>query len=623
MNYYEAAKIRKKGFADLMTDKLTSGQGVFSSARSALSDRSKARSLGLKEKFDPLNIAKVLTGGSNLAPAMLGKLLGRKPSDIKYFSGKKEYTPRRESSYFNNYTPSSMSTGGSRKATRVLQKMLSFMEKSRVDDMQEQDTLDSFNELNENMREDRHKEVLNVFIEATKVRRKAIKHMAKEAKKRQAQEKAETKTGAPSAPSAPTKPTKTAPPAQTAPKPGTQAKDAADAASAAKKAKDAADAASAAKKAKDAADAAKKAKEAKDAADAASAAKKAKDAADAASAAKKAKDAADAAKKAKDAADAKRIKDAADAKKAADTAKKQEPIPTAQPSATKIITGAATVTAVLTGREALATNISKYESGEKGYNAYNRGDFWLAKRDEGKYLQKNDIDFSKMTITDYLKRTNKKLNAGGLLDASDPNVLFAVGKYQIIPGTMKVMAEKLGLNPDKTYLTPEIQDMLFAKGLTTKGNGGRFAVDDYISGKQGATRDAAILALAMEFASVGVPYDIKAKSLFKNTLPKVDLKKGETFYKAPGGFNKAHNSPEEVGAALDADRASKAKLQTNDTTVGSSLNDSSMKNADMKKDMSQGSSGGSTVIVQNNNTTQAKTNIQRTAPQEQLNPTMR
>jgi hypothetical protein len=57
--------------------------------------------------------------------------------------------------------------------------------------------------------------------------------------------------------------------------------------------------------------------------------------------------------------------------------------------------------------------------------------------------------------------------------------------------------------------------------------------------------------------------------------------------------------------------------------TGNKLNETSQQNADMKKDMSQGSSGGSTVIVQNNNTTQAKTNIHRTAPQEQLNPTMR
>ena len=193
-----------------------------------------------------------------------------------------------------------------------------------------------------------------------------------------------------------------------------------------------------------------------------------------------------------------------------------------------------------------------------------------------------------MTISDYLKRTNKNLKAGGLLDPSDPNVLFAVGKYQLIPGTMKVMAEKLKLDPDKTYLTPEIQDMLFAKGLTTKGGGGRFAVDDYINGKEGATRDAAILALAMEFASVGVPYDIKAKSLFKNTLPHVDLKKGETFYKKPGGFNAAHNPPEAVGDALDYDRAQKLNKSSTTQSIpanntGVTINNSSVVNKDMKK----------------------------------------
>lgn len=213
MNYYEAAKIRKKGFADLMTDKLTSGQGVFSSARSALSDKMKARSKGFKETFDPLNIAKTLTGGSNLAPAMLGRLLGRKSTDIKYFAGKKEYTPRRESSYFNNYTPPSVSSGGSRKATRVLEKMLSFMEKSRTDDMQEQDTLDSFNELNEKMREDRHKEVVDVFIEATKAKRKAEKDMAREAKKRErAAKKKEAEAKKEPTPKA--EPKKEAPPAK-------------------------------------------------------------------------------------------------------------------------------------------------------------------------------------------------------------------------------------------------------------------------------------------------------------------------------------------------------------------------------------------------------------------------
>ncbi len=67
------------------------------------------------------------------------------------------------------------------------------MEKSREDDIKEQDTLDSFNEFNEYMKADNHKEVVNVFKEAIKNKRKAMKHMAKEAKKRQAQEKAQEK----------------------------------------------------------------------------------------------------------------------------------------------------------------------------------------------------------------------------------------------------------------------------------------------------------------------------------------------------------------------------------------------------------------------------------------------
>ena len=61
----------------------------------------------------------------------------------------------------------------------------------------------------------------------------------------------------------------------------------------------------------------------------------------------------------------------------------------------------------------------------------------------------------------------------------------------------------------------------------------------------------------------------------------------------------------------------------NSQNVGTQLTETSQQNTDMKKDMSQGSAGGSSVIIQNNNTSQAKTNIHRAAPQEQLNPTMR
>jgi outer membrane biosynthesis protein TonB len=204
MNYYDAARIRKKGFANLMTDRLTSGQGIVSSIRGSLSDRSKAKSMAMKEKFDPMNIAKFLTGGSNLAPAIIGRLMGRSKQDIGYFTGKKQYETRNRSNYFDQFNPSL--GGGSRKATAVLEKIVSFMEKSREEDVKEQETLDSYNEMNEYQKADNHKEVMNVFRDAIKKQRKAMKEMAKESKKREVAEKAEQKKKEAPAPTPATKP---------------------------------------------------------------------------------------------------------------------------------------------------------------------------------------------------------------------------------------------------------------------------------------------------------------------------------------------------------------------------------------------------------------------------------
>jgi len=86
MDYGKAKDIRKKGLAGLITDNLVEGQGIGSSFGSAISDRTKATITGIQESFDPLNIAKKLTGGSNLAPALLGRLTGRRQSTIEHFA---------------------------------------------------------------------------------------------------------------------------------------------------------------------------------------------------------------------------------------------------------------------------------------------------------------------------------------------------------------------------------------------------------------------------------------------------------------------------------------------------------------------------------------------------------
>jgi GH24 family phage-related lysozyme (muramidase) len=88
MDYQKAKDIRKQGLANLITENLVSGQGIGSSLGSALSDRTKATFTGIKESFDPMNVAKKLTGGSKLASALVGRMTGRSQDDMAYFTGK-------------------------------------------------------------------------------------------------------------------------------------------------------------------------------------------------------------------------------------------------------------------------------------------------------------------------------------------------------------------------------------------------------------------------------------------------------------------------------------------------------------------------------------------------------
>ena len=89
MDYSTAENIRKRGLSATLTDKLLSGAPIGHSIKSSIAERTKASIVGMKQKFDPLNIARVLTGGSKLGPAILGRLTGRSQEDMEFFSGKR------------------------------------------------------------------------------------------------------------------------------------------------------------------------------------------------------------------------------------------------------------------------------------------------------------------------------------------------------------------------------------------------------------------------------------------------------------------------------------------------------------------------------------------------------
>ena len=211
------------------------------------------------------------------------------------------------------------------------------------------------------------------------------------------------------------------------------------------------------------------------------------------------------------------------------------------------------------GDNPLAENIAMYESGKGGYNAYNRGTSGNATIGAVMGGSKGEVymdtmtgepmDFSKMTIEEFYKRSKMPF----------PNTIFTVGKYQVIPSTMREAVASIGLDPKTTFLDEGTQELIYNKWLV---GGKRINVQKYLAG-QSENINLAVLDLAMEFASVGVPYDIRAKSMFDGTLPTNNLKRGDSFYAGVGG-NVAHNHPDNVAAALNQQR------YKNNTPVASS-----------------------------------------------------
>lgn len=168
----------------------------------------------------------------------------------------------------------------------------------------------------------------------------------------------------------------------------------------------------------------------------------------------------------------------------------------------------------------LSDTIAKFES--KGdYNIYNQG--------AGHRYKVGRTDFSQMTLDDVLARQN--------LDKNDPNKLFAIGKYQIIPETLKEAKNKLGLKGDEMF-TPEMQDKIFTDYLMESK---RPQLANFI--KTGQNLEGAALSGAQEWASIGV------------------ASKGDKSYYAGDGINKAHlSSGEFKNSLMSAHEAYKANL---------------------------------------------------------------
>lgn len=165
LDYQRARRIRNTGFADLLSDQLAGDTTIRGAIGKTISLRTQAKIKGIKEKFDPLNIAKFLTGGSSLGPALLGKLTGRSEKDIQYFSGRMRPIRERGTASRIGREPG---TGMSEGVNEMLRKIYYLMQITRERDLQRSDTELNFAEEKKLEDEKRHKELLKVLSKLAK-----------------------------------------------------------------------------------------------------------------------------------------------------------------------------------------------------------------------------------------------------------------------------------------------------------------------------------------------------------------------------------------------------------------------------------------------------------------------
>ena len=159
--------------------------------------------------------------------------------------------------------------------------------------------------------------------------------------------------------------------------------------------------------------------------------------------------------------------------------------------------------------------------GEGTYNSLNRGTIngnIIGAEREG---SRNGKKISELTISEIR-------NYQSIKDPNNPERLFTVGKYQTRPSTFEQAVKGLELSDD-TVFSPDVQDQI---GIYLVGEK-RPRLGRFLEGNESVSVDTAMFDLALEFASMPVPFDIKKGTYADGTLPKVDLVAGDSFYKDP------------------------------------------------------------------------------------------
>jgi len=202
MDYQRAKDVRGKSFSSLLIDNIVGGGGVGSSLSKTVSEKTQANVKGIKQAFDPLQIAKTLTFGGNIAPALLGRAMGRSKGDIKFFTGR---TRKRRSAFALDNSASGV--GQINFAVELLGGIYELLVEQ--DQLRKQEILDREKEFK---KEEDYAEFSNQeLIKALTARRKKEKKVYRDEKGRFAKEPAVETPTPPTPPATPPTPPKTPP----------------------------------------------------------------------------------------------------------------------------------------------------------------------------------------------------------------------------------------------------------------------------------------------------------------------------------------------------------------------------------------------------------------------------
>jgi len=158
----------------------------------------------------------------------------------------------------------------------------------------------------------------------------------------------------------------------------------------------------------------------------------------------------------------------------------------------------------------LAKLIAQGESGNAGYDAFNRGSG--APKGTGS-VGGQKLSISEMTIKEIMERQ--------ALQPGMPDRLFAVGKYQCIPTTLKDACQKLNIDVEQTF-SPNIQDIICQEYLVARKRSRLMAYYRNPDKNNETFLKEAGRSLAAEFASLedpnfpGFPYGGEQGTYYKN-----------------------------------------------------------------------------------------------------------